>query len=88
MCKKRLGRRWASLSKVGIKDIMKGEWEKSIKPEFNTINIHKEYIVAIPAEAFGDNDLNDLSREPVLRKGRIHFTGSVLLLLFEFQAFH
>ncbi|KAH7137339.1 hypothetical protein B0J13DRAFT_639687 [Dactylonectria estremocensis] len=34
LCQNRLGRRWEHLSPRCIKDIMKGEWERSIKPQF------------------------------------------------------
>ncbi|KAL4931804.1 Hsp70 family protein [Aspergillus undulatus] len=75
-CKSRLGRRWDHLSKAGIKEILRGEWEHAIKPQFNPQNSKKEYTVSIPAEAFGKNSLDDLSREPFIKKGRIHFSSS------------
>lgn len=52
---------------------MKGEWEHAIKPQFKLGNIAKEYIVGIPAEAFRNTSLDDESREPFIKKGRIHF---------------
>jgi hypothetical protein len=52
---------------------MKGEWEHAIKPQFKLGNNAKEYIVSIPAEAFGKSSLDDDSREPLIKKGRIHF---------------
>lgn len=73
-CKSRLGRRWDHLSKAGIKEIIKGEWEHAIKPQFKPQSSKKEYIVSIPAEAFGKNSLDDMSREPFIKKGRIHFS--------------
>ncbi|KAF2500102.1 actin-like ATPase domain-containing protein [Lophium mytilinum] len=76
MCKARLGRRWDHLSKAGIKEIMKGEWEHAIKPQFTPRNRKKEYIVRIPAEAFGKSSLDDTSRHPQIKNGRIHFTSS------------
>lgn len=82
MCKARLGRRWDRLSKAGIKEIMKGEWEHAIKPQFRPGNNAKEYIVGIPAEAFGKANLDDESREPIIKKGRIHFKRSVPCMIF------
>ncbi|KAH6859112.1 hypothetical protein BKA58DRAFT_473205 [Alternaria rosae] len=76
MCKARLGRRWDRLSKAGIKEVLKGEWEHAIKPQFKQGNDGKEYIVGIPAEAFGKTSLDDDSREPFIKRGRIHFKSS------------
>lgn len=73
ICKGRLGRRWDRLSKAGIKEFMKGEWEHAIKPQFKLSNNAKEYIDSIPAKAFGKTSLDDESREPLIKKGRIHF---------------
>ncbi|KAI1104918.1 actin-like ATPase domain-containing protein [Jackrogersella minutella] len=74
MCKRRLGRGWDRLSKIGIRDIMKGEWEQAIKPQFKVSNSKKEYIVSIPAEAFPDrSSQTDTSRQPIIKSGRIHF---------------
>ncbi|KAL3474035.1 hypothetical protein BJX99DRAFT_232290 [Aspergillus californicus] len=73
-CKSRLGRRWDHLSKAGIKEILKGEWEHAIKPQFSPQRAKNEFIVSIPAEAFGKNSLDDMSREPYIKKGRIHFS--------------
>ncbi|KAL4949243.1 hypothetical protein BDW69DRAFT_77289 [Aspergillus filifer] len=75
-CKNRLGRRWDHLSKAGIKEILKGEWEHAIKPQFKPSASKPEYTVSIPAEAFGKNSLDDLSREPFIKKGRIHFRSA------------
>ena len=61
------------MSRAGIKEVMKGEWEHAIKPQFRLGNNGKEYIVGIPAEAFGTANLDDDSREPFIKKGRIHF---------------
>lgn len=52
---------------------MKNEWEYAIKPQFRLDNATKEYIVAIPAEALEGSDLNDESRKPYIKSGRIHF---------------
>ncbi|KAF2682390.1 actin-like ATPase domain-containing protein [Lentithecium fluviatile CBS 122367] len=76
MCKARLGRKWDRLSKAGIKEIMKGEWEHAIKPQFKPGNNQKEYIVGIPAEAFGRESLDDTKRQPFIKNGRIHFSSS------------
>jgi hypothetical protein len=69
----RLGRGWDRLSKIGIKKIMKGEWEYAIKPEFS-LKSKAVYIVDIPAEAFPTKaHQTDTSREPVIKNGRMHF---------------
>ncbi|KAL3439592.1 hypothetical protein BDV09DRAFT_201719 [Aspergillus tetrazonus] len=73
MCKRRLGRRWDNLSKKGINDLMRGEWEQYIKPQFKPGSIHGDWIVGIPAEAFERSKLDDLSRQPYIKQGRIHF---------------
>ena len=73
MCKSRLGRKWNKLSQTGIRDIMKNEWEYAIKSQFKTDIANKEYIVSIPAEAFEGSELNDESRKPYIKSGRIHF---------------
>ncbi|KAL4736402.1 hypothetical protein BDV11DRAFT_211253 [Aspergillus similis] len=73
MCKRRLGRRWDNLSKKGINDLMRGEWEQYIKPQFRPGSTHGDWIVGIPAEAFGRSNLDDLSRQPYIKQGRIHF---------------
>lgn len=75
MCKARLGRQWSKLSQAGIKDIMKTEWEYAIKPQFDS---RKEYIVSIPAEAFKGVSMNDSSREPIIKEGRIYFKRCVI----------
>ncbi|CAG7561921.1 unnamed protein product [Fusarium equiseti] len=75
--KNRLGRRWDRLSKVGSKELLKGEWEHSIKPQFSPTGSRKEYLVSIPAEAFDEvNGLTDTTKEPHIKKGRIHFNES------------
>lgn len=74
MVKSRLGRRWNKLTQNGIKEIMKNEWEYAVKPQFKLENnMTKEYIVAVPAEAFEGSDLNDDSKTPIIKGGRIHF---------------
>lgn len=75
ICKNALGRRWNKLSQTGIKEIMKNEWEYAIKPQYTITNSKKkEYIVAIPAEAFVESDMNDESKKPIIKEGRIYFT--------------
>ncbi|CAI7624666.1 unnamed protein product [Penicillium crustosum] len=76
--KARLGRRWEKISQNGIKEILKGEWEQSIKRGYKPQNAEKEYAIRIPAEAFENTSLDDTSREPHIKKGRIHFKGSHL----------
>lgn len=61
MIKNRLGRRWDRLSRAGIKELLKGEWELSIKPQFKPTNSSKEYLVSVPAEAFNkEKKLTDI----------------------------
>lgn len=75
MCRERLGRQWSNLSQTGIKDIMKNEWEYAIKPQYKPSKHYNEndLMVPIPAEAFKGSDLNDQTRKPVIKNGRIHF---------------
>ncbi len=73
MVKDRLGRRLNKLSQIGIKEIMKDEWEFGIEPQFKLGNSTKEYNVAVPAEAFEGSDKNDSSIKPVIRNGHILF---------------
>lgn len=73
MCKTRLGRKWSLLSEAGKKEILKGEWEFAIKPQFQPGSSRKIYTVGIPAEALRGSSLNDTSREPVIEDGRIKF---------------
>jgi hypothetical protein len=78
LCKNRLGSKWKLLSKTGIREIMRNEWEYGIKPQFHPVKVRKEYIVSLPAEAFrdlGPSALNDTSKEPHIKSGRIHFLG-------------
>ncbi|KAI2620987.1 actin-like ATPase domain-containing protein [Hypomontagnella submonticulosa] len=77
ICKARLGRQWSKLSQTGIKEIMKNEWEYAIKPQYRADDTtKKEYIVAIPAEAFKGASMNDDSRKPIIKEGRIYFSSS------------
>ncbi|KAI4264735.1 MAG: hypothetical protein L6R42_000173 [Xanthoria sp. 1 TBL-2021] len=77
MVKSRLGRRWNRLTQNGIKEIMKNEWEYAVKPQFKLENdTTKDYIVAVPAEAFEGSSLNDDSKKPFIKRGRIHFASS------------
>ncbi|KAF4338994.1 actin-like ATPase domain protein [Fusarium beomiforme] len=81
--KNRLGRRWDRLSRAGIKELLKGEWELSIKPQFKPTNSSKEYLVSVPAEAFGkEKKLTDTTKEPYIKNGRIHFNESHILKAF------
>lgn len=74
ICKKRLGRKWDRLGKIGINDVIKRQWQQEIKPQFKVSNSANEYIVNIPAEAFGNiNDQSDSSRQPLIKNGPIHF---------------
>ena len=74
----RLGRQWDRLSRVGSKELLKGEWELSIKPQFKPTNSDKEYLVSVPAEAFDKGKgLTDLTKEPHIKNGRIHFNEYV-----------
>lgn len=75
MVKDRLGRKWNKLSQTGIKEIMKNGWEYGIKPQFKLNNMTTdEYNVAIPAEAFEGSDINDSSKKPIIKNGRILFS--------------
>ncbi|KAL4869441.1 hypothetical protein BDV12DRAFT_208549 [Aspergillus spectabilis] len=76
ICKNRLGRQWSNLSQAGIKEVMKGEWEYYIKPQYTPKDENKEWIVAIPAEAFKGPAINDESRRPFIKNGRIYFASS------------
>ncbi|ROW15713.1 hypothetical protein VPNG_02135 [Cytospora leucostoma] len=85
ICKKRLGTKWNRLSRVGIREIMKGEWEFGIKSRFKPGNSNKEYILKLPLETFksrgrGESSrasgLDDVSRKPFIKDGRIHFKES------------
>ncbi|KUI58335.1 hypothetical protein VP1G_05585 [Cytospora mali] len=85
ICKNRLGTKWNRLSKAGIKDVMKGEWEYGIKSRFKPGDANKEYILKLPPEAFKSqgrgessrlSSLDDTSREPIIKAGRIHFKES------------
>ncbi|XDG01818.1 hypothetical protein ABKA04_001433 [Annulohypoxylon sp. FPYF3050] len=79
LCKDRLGRGWDYLSKVGVREVMKGEWEYAIKPQFKVSNSKREYIVSIPAEAFPNkSSQTDTTRQPFIKRGRIHFKESDL----------
>ncbi|KAI9149947.1 Heat shock 70 kDa protein 12B [Paramyrothecium foliicola] len=74
--KARLGRTWNKLSRKGVKEIMAKEWEVGIKPKFQPSDTSREYIVSIPAEALDKRGLNDTSRRPFIKNGRIHFSSS------------
>lgn len=62
---------------------MKNEWEYAIKPQYRADDTtKKEYIVAIPAEAFKGASMNDDSRKPIIKEGRIYFSRYVINLYF------
>jgi hypothetical protein len=73
ICKSRLGRHWEHFSKASIRDFMKGEWEYAIKPKFSPDYAQEEYIVALPAQAIENRRLDDTTRQPFIKNGRIHF---------------
>ncbi|KAM7191752.1 actin-like ATPase domain containing protein [Rhypophila sp. PSN 637] len=75
LCKERLGRKWDRLSKAGVNEVMKGDWECGVKPQFKSGNVGKEYIVSVPAEAFVRSSLDDTTRMPFIKSGRIHFSS-------------
>ncbi|KAF5593958.1 hsp70 family chaperone [Fusarium pseudoanthophilum] len=80
ICKARLGRDWSSLSQRGISDIMKDEWEHGIKRHFKPVTSSKEFIVKLPGEVCGGSGqgrLNDSSKKPIIKDGRIHFSRLV-----------
>ena len=52
---------------------MKTGWEYAIKPQFRLDNANEGYVVTIPAEALEGSDLNDESRKPYIKSGRMHF---------------
>lgn len=57
---------------------MRNEWEYAIKPQYRAGDKSKEYIVAVPAEAFKDGSTNDDSKKPIIKEGRIYFSRYVL----------
>jgi hypothetical protein len=73
--KARLGRRWDQLSQNGIKEIIKTDWELSAKRSYRLEHIKREFPVRIPAEVFADTELDDTSREPHIKQGRILLKG-------------
>ncbi|KAH6647235.1 hypothetical protein BKA67DRAFT_429649 [Truncatella angustata] len=86
MCSGRLGPRWKQLSKTGIREIMKNEWEYGIKPQYKPAKLVKEYTVSLPAETFkgqSNSSLDDTTRYPYIKNGRIIFLGSHIKTAFE-----
>ncbi|KAJ4193204.1 hypothetical protein NW755_003191 [Fusarium falciforme] len=81
----RLSCKWGQISQSGIKEMLKGDWELSIKPQYKPGKGNKEYVVSIPAEAYQkDNELfDDMTREPFIKKGRIHLKGCHIEQVFE-----
>ncbi|KAI0393505.1 hypothetical protein F5Y17DRAFT_466864 [Xylariaceae sp. FL0594] len=87
-CRSRLGAKWERISKVGLRDIMRKEWEHGVKSEFKPGRAGKEYVIALPAEVFRRGDpLDDMERLPHIKKGRIHFLESHIQAMFE-ATFH
>ncbi|EFX04491.1 hsp70 family chaperone [Grosmannia clavigera kw1407] len=87
MSQRRLGPKWDSLSKAGVKELVRGEWQQVIKPQYKHMaNSRRQYTVGIPAEAFASKaELNDVSREPHIKMGRFHLTGDQIEKLFEYS---
>ncbi len=79
LCRGRLEEKaWNQLTPTGIGEIMKTTWEYGIKPQFKPTKTGKRYIVPLPAEAFRNkliSSLDDTSREPHIKNGRIYFRG-------------
>ena len=79
ICRGRLGKNtWNQLTPTGIEEIMKTSWEYGIKPQFKPTKSGKKYVVSVPAEAFrnrGISSLDDTSREPYIKNGRVFFRG-------------
>ncbi|KAI1809459.1 hypothetical protein GGS20DRAFT_297535 [Poronia punctata] len=75
MCSGRLESKWTRLSKRGLREIMKDEWEYGVKAQFKAGRAGKEYVISLPAEMFGQSasSLNDMKRRPHIKDGRIHF---------------
>jgi hypothetical protein len=76
MCSGRLGPDWDRLTPRGIRDIMKGDWEYDVKPQFKTSKASAEYVISLPAELFGKKgktSLDDTRRIPHIKDGRLHF---------------
>ncbi|KAI1422316.1 hypothetical protein F5Y12DRAFT_786866 [Xylaria sp. FL1777] len=83
ICSGRLGSsKWKSLSKIGLRDVMKKEWEYGIKPQFKPGQAGKQYIVSLPAE-LDVQSLNDTKREPHIKDGRIYFADKHIEKAFE-----
>lgn len=80
ICRRRVGTKWNRISQAGIKKILKDEWELNIKQRFQMGNPKKEYILDLPAEVFKDEAMDDISREPYIKRGRIHFREYVNLI--------
>ncbi|OAA68266.1 hsp70 family chaperone [Niveomyces insectorum RCEF 264] len=87
MSQRRLGAKWSNLSKTGVKELVKGEWQQAIKPQYKSqANSKRQYTVGIPAEAFSSKaDLTDFSKEPHIKMGRFHLTGDHIEKLFAYS---
>ncbi len=87
MSQRRLGRKWENLSKTGVKELVKGEWQQAVKPQYKPqANSRRQYTVGIPAEAFSTYaDMTDTAREPHIKRGRFHLTGDHIEELFAYS---
>ncbi|KAM6527538.1 hypothetical protein FSOLCH5_003604 [Fusarium solani] len=84
-CRERLDPTWKALSRGGKNEIMKDVWEYNIKPQFNTGNPEQEYIARLPSEMFSNRPkqrLDDTTKEPVIKRGRIHFKEAHIQAMF------
>ncbi|TLS24218.1 hypothetical protein PpBr36_08383 [Pyricularia pennisetigena] len=78
LCKDRLGDRWLCLSPSDVKELLKGEWETGIKPQFRP-GAAQEFTVRVPAEAFlGSGSFTDTSREPHIKNGRMFLSSKLV----------
>ncbi|TLD05937.1 uncharacterized protein PgNI_08538 [Pyricularia grisea] len=78
ICKDRLGAGFLNLTTSNIKELLKGEWETGIKPQFKPGSA-QEFIVRIPWEAFIVSDnFTDTSREPHIKNGRMFLSSKLV----------
>ncbi|KAI0440360.1 actin-like ATPase domain-containing protein [Xylaria telfairii] len=82
LCKHRLGRNWGTLSQMGIKRMMKQEWEYTYKRSYTGKDVNREFPISIPSEARGGSGMNDLKRKPYIKEGRIHFSNTDIQSVF------
>lgn len=81
LCKNRMGRKWSKFSQADVKLLLNKEWEYSIKPRYSESDPREEYLVTLPIRSLADSELNDTSRKPHIKNGRIHFSGYVCFAL-------